>query len=179
MESELTNMEEMTTAFLSYASMERQGVNLRLEKTDINQFIDTFCQGFQSLALQHQIQLNNQLLEQNTHLVIDQHWFYRALQNLVSNALQYANQQVKISLSIKSQSLVILIEDDGKGLDPKKFDVVFDPFVKLDVDRSREQGHFGLGLAICAKVIDWHKGKISAQNSASLGGAQFTIRLPM
>lgn len=178
MEAELTRMEDMTTAFLAYASMERQGVNLRMQKVNINQFIENVSQHFQSLATQHQITLSAQLLTQAIQIDMDQHWLHRAIQNLVSNAVQYANSQVLISVIREGKSVIIKVEDDGKGIDENKLDVVFDPFVKLDVDRSREQGHFGLGLAICAKVVDWHNGSIRAQKSTMLGGAAFIINLP-
>ncbi len=178
-ENELTRMEDMTAAFLSYAGMERQGVNLKFETVAINQFIDDFCHDFQSLAQQNNITLHCQLLPSSTMINLDCHWFYRALQNLVSNAVQYANHQVKITLLHQANKLLIRVEDDGKGIDKDNLSVVFDPFVKLDIDRSREQGHFGLGLAICQKVIDWHKGTITAGNSAQYSGACFSITLPL
>ncbi len=178
MEAELTRMEEMTAAFLSYAGMERQGVNLKLEVVNINEFIKVFCQDFQALAQQHQVTLSCELLPQDQHYRLDAHWFYRALQNLISNAIQYANSQVQIKLAQTSKTIEISIEDDGQGIADDKLAVVFDPFVKLDSARSREQGHFGLGLAICQKVIHWHKGKIQATHAKQLSGACFDIILP-
>ncbi|MEW6989239.1 ATP-binding protein [Colwelliaceae bacterium 6441] len=177
-EKELTNMEAMTSAFLSYAGMERQGIHLKLDTVDINQFTSDICQDFQCLAKQHNISLTCQLLEQSLTYPLDCHWFHRALQNLISNAVQYANTQVKINLIASIDHLKFIIEDDGIGLVQNKLDVIFDPFVKLDTNRSREQGHFGLGLAICQKVVHWHKGEISAKNSQQFSGACFTITLP-
>ena len=178
MEAELTNMETMTSAFLDYAGMERQGVNLKLESVQINNFIQGITDELQSLAEQYNITLIFEPLANETYYSLDCHWFQRVLQNLVSNAVQYANSKVVIQLSISTDNINIFVEDDGKGLDQSKLDIIFDPFIKLDVDRSREQGHFGLGLAICQKVIDWHKGSISAKNSLKLSGAQFCISLP-
>lgn len=178
MEAELTNMETMTSAFLSYAGMERQGVNLKLETVNINQFINDICHDFQALAEQYNISLSCQLLDQSINYKLDCHWFQRALQNLISNAVQYAESKVVLTLSLTHNQIEIIIEDDGKGLAKNKLDVIFDPFVKLDTDRSREDGHFGLGLAICQKVIHWHKGEILAKNSTNLSGASFIITLP-
>lgn len=178
MEAELTNMEAMTSAFLSYAGMERQGINLRFETVDINSFITGIDHDFQSLAEQYNVTLTCQLLEQSINYSLDTHWIHQALQNLISNAVQYAKTTVALSIAVSSKTLIIMVEDDGDGLEKNKFDVIFDPFVKLDSARSREQGHFGLGLAICQKVIHWHKGIITAENSTNLSGACFTIKLP-
>lgn len=178
MEEELTRMEDMTSAFLAYAGMERQGVNLELTTTDINQFVNAICQDFQGLAQQHNICLSTQNLSKTIHYPLDNHWMHRALQNLISNAVQYANSQVILSVKQSQEYLEFYIEDDGKGIDTDKREVIFEPFIKLDADRSREQGHFGLGLAITAKVIDWHQGKITAIRASNLSGACFSIKLP-
>ena len=97
MEAELTRMEDMTSAFLSYASMERQGINLRLEKVELNRFVGNLCQSLSKFGgMQHDVSyLNSELLEtRSVRINIDQHWFHRALQNLISNAVQYANFDV-------------------------------------------------------------------------------------
>ena len=168
METELTRMEDMTTAFLEYAGMERQGFRLKRETIEINELLTTICSDFQSLAEQHQVNLiyvpSLEITKQALKLSLDAHWCYRAIQNLVSNAVQYAENQVSISASRQGNQLRILVEDDGKGIPEESIDSIFDPFVKLDVDRSRELGHFGLGLAITAKVVHWHNGTISAKN---------------
>jgi signal transduction histidine kinase len=168
METELTRMEDMTAAFLEYAGMERQGFRLKRESIDINEFLQKINNDFQSLAEQHKVELTYQasteFTKQSIHLSLDFHWCYRAIQNLLGNAVQYAQNQVAISAYRQHDQLIITVKDDGKGIPEESIDSIFDPFVKLDVDRSRELGHFGLGLAITAKIIHWHNGDIYAKN---------------
>ena len=182
MEAELTNMEKMTSTFLSYAGMERHGVNLKLEPINLNSFLQDVCHDLKPLAQQHDITLTFSPIEQVLIAKIDCYWFQRAIDNLISNATQYARKHVSLSLRSLNQHIEIIVEDDGKGIAIDKLEVIFDPFVKLEEDRSREQGHFGLGLAICHKVISWHKGTIVAKNgtkqNGNLGGARFIISLP-
>ncbi|WP_286271511.1 sensor histidine kinase [Thalassotalea hakodatensis] len=178
MELELSRMEDMTAAFLSYASMERQGVHLNITKIEINQFINNLWQDFTSLALQHNISFEYRELANNEYISGDLYWLNRALQNLITNAIHYANSRVIIRTQISHKNIKIIIEDDGKGIEQEQLTVIFDPFVKLDSNRSREQGHFGLGLAICHKVVDWHHGQISASRSTLLKGAKFILSLP-
>jgi signal transduction histidine kinase len=169
MEAELTRMEDMTTAFLEYAGMERQGFRLKRELININDFLNTINSDFQSLAEQHKIELKYQAsaecVKQPVSLPLDFHWCYRAIQNLLGNAVQYAQSQVIITSYQKNNRLYITVEDDGKGIPAESIESIFDPFVKLDADRSRELGHFGLGLAISAKVVHWHNGSIHAKNN--------------
>jgi signal transduction histidine kinase len=97
---------------------------------------------------------------------------------LVSNAIQHADSKVILSIEINNQAFSIAVEDDGKGIPKDKRDVIFSPFIKLDSSRSREQGHFGLGLAISAKVMDWHQGRINADAGIILPGARFSLLFP-
>ena len=178
MESELTRMEEMTTAFLEYAGMERQGFHLKTELINVNHLIELVANDCQSLAEQYNIKLTCQLSTDKSHYALDFHWCYRATLNLVSNAIQHAETQVTLSVRKINQALSIEVEDDGKGIPQDKRDVIFSPFIKLDSTRSREQGHFGLGLAISAKVMAWHQGSIKADASNDLSGARFSLLFP-
>ncbi len=177
MDNELTSMEEMTSVFLDYASMERQALNLKKQSTNVSALITSAINDCQVLAEQRNISvsLNN---SNNLNYSLDYHWCYRALVNLISNAIGYANTQVLLTIKHTNTHIHIMVEDDGKGINEDKLAIIFTPFVKLDADRSREQGHFGLGLAICNKVMDWHQGTIKASNSGKLTGACFTLSFP-
>jgi len=76
-----------------------------------------------------------------------------------------------------------MVEDDGPGFDAVADAVadagavnkIFEPFVKGD---GRGGNHFGLGLAVCNRVVQQHNGSIEADNSSSLGGARMIVTLP-
>jgi len=178
MENELTRMEDMTTAFLDYAGMERQSFHLNTELIDINNLIELVTSDCQSLSEQHNIKLTCQLLPIEKFYALDFHWCYRATLNLVSNAIQHADSQVNLSIEASNQGFSIAVEDDGKGVPKDKREEIFSPFIKLDSTRAREQGHFGLGLAISAKVMDWHNGRIAVSAGTHLSGARFSLIFP-
>lgn len=179
MESELTRMEDMTSAFLEYAGMERKSFNLKKELVDVNDFLKNISEELQLLAQQHNIELIYHPLSKPIIALIDEYWCQRAIQNLVGNAVQYATKRIHISLESTAHFITINVEDDGKGIPENKLNIIFAPFVKLEANRSREDGHFGLGLAICAKIMDWHQGKITASNSKQYGGARFNLLFPL
>jgi len=179
MDDELTRMEEMTAAFLEYASLERHGFHLQLEPIDLNALAESVGNDCQQLAQQHNIRLSYRLTDMEQKSRLDFHWSYRAIQNLIGNAVQHATSEVRLTLVPANQHVKLLVEDDGKGIPADKLEQIFEPFVKLDVNRSREQGHFGLGLAITAKVMSWHKAKVTVIQSQSLGGACFILTFPL
>ena len=179
MDSEVTRMEEMTNAFLEYAGMERQLGSVRLQSLDLVQWLDTLCNDLSHLANQQQVNLTFECDEAAVLCDVDSQWLYRAVQNLISNGIDYAEQQVICLLTRDESAIYIDIDDDGEGIAKEQQQAIFDPFVRLDSERSRESGHFGLGLAITAKIMDWHHGAVSARNDSSLGGARLRLQLPV
>ncbi len=101
----------------------------------------------------------------------------RACQNLITNALRYAKHNIAISAGLTAQTLEICVEDDGKGIAPEYWQSLFEPFSRVERSRDKNQGGYGLGLAIVQKACDWHQGKCTISHS-NLGGACFTISIP-
>ena len=73
----------------------------------------------------------------------------RALRNLMNNACFYG-ERAQVHLQEDSDSVAVVIEDQGPGIPEDQLDEVFRPFFRLDRSRNRETGGIGLGLAIAA-----------------------------
>jgi signal transduction histidine kinase len=101
-----------------------------------------------------------------------------ALSNLLANALRYARQKVHIEMACDQGWYRLVVEDDGEGIPDAHRASVFHAFTRLDTSRNRETGGFGLGLAIVARIASLHRGRVSADASASLGGARFALEWP-
>lgn len=95
-----------------------------------------------------------------------------ALNNIIKNAIEAANSYVLITVKNQKPSIIIDIEDDGSGIDDNLVDRVFEPFFT-----TKKKGT-GLGLAISNRIISNFGGKITYSRSP-IGGAKFTIRLPL
>ena len=95
----------------------------------------------------------------------------RAVDNLISNAIRYAASEITLSCKRQGNSVQIRVADDGKGIAPEAIPHVFERFYK------GADGNNGIGLAIVKSIVEQHKGRITAENSAN-GGAVFTITLP-
>ena len=101
-------------------------------------------------------------------------------QNLIGNALKYHREGVYPVIKIKScqmenQHWKITVEDNGLGFDEKHKNKIFSPFHRLH-GRSTYEGT-GMGLAICKKIVDRHRGTITAQSTPEKGST-FIIILP-
>jgi len=177
MDAEISRMEEMTSAFLEYAALERKGLHISKIEVDFGELLSKLVNDFSSLAEQYNVRV--QLEEQDVaKILVDPHWCYLAMQNILVNALRFAETRVVINCKMTDKWVSISIDDDGPGLADTDVDKIFRPFVKLDTDSNREEGHFGLGLATTVKVMEWHKGEIRARASTILSGLSCQLRFP-
>jgi signal transduction histidine kinase len=98
----------------------------------------------------------------------------RALVNLLRNARAHALTTVLVSLREESGRTVLAVDDDGAGVPASERERLFEPFTRLDDSRARDSGGFGLGLAIVRQVARWHGGEAAITDSP-LGGARVSI----
>jgi len=102
---------------------------------------------------------------------------FTAIKNIVSNACKYSNNHLaKVRLSVRQKQIVILVEDEGKGIRETELKDIFQPFYRAD--NSRNIAGFGLGLSLASRFIKLHKGEIAVQSKLNEGTA-FTISLPI
>jgi signal transduction histidine kinase len=71
----------------------------------------------------------------------------RVVSNLVDNAPRYAASVVELSVRQDGQQVVVSVSDDGPGIPAADRERIWEPFARLDDDRSRSSGRSGLGLA--------------------------------
>ncbi len=102
---------------------------------------------------------------------------HRLVTNLLANAVRHATSLVAVGVSEHADSVVLVVDDDGTGIDPSDRTAIFERFVRLDEARTRDRGGSGLGLAISAEIAAAHQATIEVGDSA-LGGAHFSVTFP-
>ena len=102
----------------------------------------------------------------------------RALGNLVLNALAYGGRARVLLTAPFAGQIRLAIEDDGPGIPPDKLELLFQPFRRGEVSRSRETGGVGLGLTIARNILRAHGGDVTLHNRPQ-GGLQALVVLPV
>ena len=101
----------------------------------------------------------------------------RFLNNIIDNALKYANK-IEIKLIKENRNLLIIIDDDGSGIPEKEYENVFKPFYKIDKGRTESKSSVGLGLSIASDIMKSHGGNI-VLNKSKMNGLSVKISLPV
>lgn len=105
---------------------------------------------------------------------------YRAVYNLVENAIKYNRPHGSVSVSVKQENgqAMVLVTDTGIGISPENQKKIFDPFFRVDKSRSRAMGGAGLGLALVDSIAREHGGSVKVLESNEKGSI-IALMLPV
>jgi signal transduction histidine kinase len=113
-------------------------------------------------------------------VVADKNQLQTVLTNLVKNAVEAMENvepgkaRLRASIRGESDAVEIALDDSGPGIADEIAERLFTPYVTTKGSRGT-----GLGLALAHRIVAEHGGSIEAGRSPALGGARFTLRLPL
>ncbi len=173
LERDLGELDALVGELLRYAELEG-GAALHLEPLDLAALLE----GFAEEARRVRPGIDVEFVSTGPAVQsLDRRHVARSLSNLVTNAARYATARVGLTLSVGDGDLVVCVDDDGPGVPLADRERIFEPFVRLDGARSRDQGGIGLGLALARRAVEAHGGTLTVSDSP-MGGARFRWALP-
>ncbi len=182
-----SRMSDLIHSLLDYSSA-TQGI--RYEMVDLNAILLDILSDFELLIAQKKAEFSVGTLPTIKAVPLQMNQLFY---NLIGNALKFtkrntiptitittndvsAEQKNDWQLQPHSDYVEIVVKDNGIGFDQNYADKIFTIFQRLN-DRS-EFGGYGIGLALCKKLVDAHKGRIFAEGKLN-SGATFKIILPV
>lgn len=146
-----------------------------LSPLSLCKLLDTVIEPYKS---QKEVTINLSLPENDVIIMGEELYLKEAVNNLVRNAIEaFGNYSIEqkaldISCSVNKAWAVIIIKDNGPGIPEKNLVSIFEPFFSTKPLTT----NWGIGLALCKRIILMHKGKLEADSSHQ--GTTFTIALP-
>ncbi len=171
---DLQDLNTLIDEIMVYATLEQGEPEMQMEYFDVSEMIKTIES--EEYRADRRVQVSQQVLT-NTTVYADRYYLKRALKNLFSNALRYAESEVSFVYMQNEGQYCIAVRDDGPGIPADQGRQVLKPFSKLDSSRSETSGNYGLGLSIADQIMSWHKGRVMI-NSNKDGGADFVLTWP-
>lgn len=107
----------------------------------------------------------------NAEIIGNDTLIYRAIYNLIENAIKYNRDGGKVIIAIEAQEnlAVVRISDTGSGIEKSEWEHIFEPFFRIDKSRSRSMGGAGLGLALVREIAKEHSGNAKVVKSSTEG----------
>lgn len=105
--------------------------------------------------------------------------FKQVLRNLLINAIKYSGNSSEIIISWEENSsfVILKVKDNGPGISKQHQDRIFERFYRVDKGRTRDQGGFGLGLALVKHHMLNHGGRVQLVSEGSKG-SEFICEFP-
>lgn len=156
---------------MKLAQIDAHSINFNKEKINCNKLIQKVIKPFEIYIDLKDIQLEYECLKE-TILYGDEQWILEALSNVIKNCLEHLSVGGILKIVINDNPLYseIIIQDNGKGINPKDLPHLFERFYK---GQNSHKNSVGIGLALSRKIVENQNGTIIAENSYP--GAKFII----
>ncbi len=172
---------DLINQILDFSSIQAGKFILLPETCSLDHICQASMQLVNVLALKKEQNISFVSLPKNITLQADQLRLRQVIVNLLSNAIKFTPAGGSIELRVTAQpdshQVLILVSDSGIGIKEEDLHHLFEPFVQVDMSRSRKYKGTGLGLAIVKQIVELHAGSVSV--SSDFGhGSRFTVSLP-
>jgi signal transduction histidine kinase len=180
LQDDVRRLESIVAQLLDGARFDQEGTALTRTRCDLGELIEGAIADARIPANQMELELPKPAPQAS----VDARWLKVVVRNLIDNALKHAAttgrppRPVRVALTSDDGHAQIVVQDHGRGIAEADVGRVFDPFFQVDEARTGGGAGVGLGLSLCKKIVQAHRGTITLQ-SALGQGTTVTVRLPL
>ncbi len=158
-EDEADRLTELIENLLDASRLQAGEFSLNLAEIRMDKLAQEMAERFQTQTEHHRIIV--QFPDEFPVIVGDENRLEQVFYNLLSNAVKYSPDGGEISISgqIRSEQIIICIQDQGLGISQEDVPHIFDRFFRADEAAKNTQGA-GLGLYLSRAIIEAHNGRI-------------------
>lgn len=177
-QAEAVRMKKLVDDLLFLAKSDAVSTPVPHTKLDFSDLIWSSVLPFESVAFEQGVRLDSDI-PANVEVLGDAGQLRQVAVILLDNACKYAGEKGKVFVQLESaqDKIRLKVNNTGEPIAPDKLKHVFERFYRADASRAREEGGYGLGLAIAQSIIEAHRGSIIAQSDAK-DGTTFIVTLP-
>lgn len=159
LEGELEKLRVFTHLLLKLSKVNSDTIDYKMEPLSMMEILDDILNN-----LNRDGRVKVKIEGQDFKLLGDEVWLYEGILNIVKNSLEHTKDQVLIGLESNPIYSSLTVSDNGKGLDPKLLNKIFQRFYRGETSLPG----YGIGLNLSKSIIERHNGKIEAFNDQGL-----------
>jgi len=162
------------------SKIEAGTLEFHTEEVQMIDIIKNSIKDLSSLAKEKHIALIGKYPTKLPLIKADKGRLAQVMTNLIKNAIKFTPEKGKITVGAKKSrnNIVVSVKDTGIGISKENLGKVFDKFFQVDTGITRKYGGAGLGLTICKRIIEKHRGKIWSESTLGKG-SKFIFTLPI
>jgi signal transduction histidine kinase len=173
-----THLLSLINDVLDLSKIEAGRMELELTDFDLPTAVDNALMLVRERAGRRSIALHSAVDSQLGQIRADERKIRQVLLNLLSNAIKFTPEggRIEVAAVPKDGAVEVSVSDTGVGIAPKDQDAVFEEFRQVGTAEKKAEGT-GLGLTLCRKFIELHRGKIWVKSELG-AGSTFTFTIP-
>jgi PAS domain S-box-containing protein len=174
---QVKKMGSMINGFLNVSRLESGKLQIKKERFELTQLIETIIEETALTATTHTI---TQLYCEPIDVWADNDKVGNVITNLLSNAIKYSpmGKAIEVKCEVIGSMTKVSVSDEGMGIKPADVTKLFDRFYRVDNKDTRYISGFGIGLYLCAEIIKSHGGQIMVESQPDVGST-FSFTLPL
>ncbi len=181
MRQDVVRLETMIENILDAGRFERHAYQIKRERVNLSQLLASAVVALETIpaAVPRSVETD---IEPDLYIQGDPVALRRAINAVLENALKYHNGHhvvVNVGLRARGDRALLMIADNGVGLEKADCKAVFERFYRVGDGLTRTTGGSGLGLYLCREMIRLHRGDVTAHSAGRGRGAEFTFSLPL
>ena len=177
---DVRQMNKLTQTLLEFAKASGSRGGLELKPVRIDEVLLRLPSEMAKINEKYSVSLSFDELppdEENLLIYGNEELLFMATKNIVLNACKYSeDHHAKINLAVKTDQIIVSIEDKGMGIPKSDLDNIFQPFFRINDERPTDG--FGLGLSLASRIIKLHNGQIQVHSEVQKG-TLFVIYFPI
>jgi len=176
-ERQVSKMKKLVNGFLNAAYLESGKISVCKTTIKMDHLIGEIVEETRCMLTKQFI-----ILDCVSPLVVnaDREKIACVLSNLLCNAAKYSGKGncIYVKCFRSATDVIVRIKDEGIGIKPENLEKVFERYFRADHDHTKKVEGFGIGLYLCASIVEQHGGRIWAESDAS-NGSTFYFSLPL
>lgn len=174
---QVKKMETMISGFLNVSRLESGKMQIDKSSFNLKELLEETIKEIELTLSTHRIKL----LPCDAVLIrADHDKISLVVSNLLSNAIKYSpkGEKVEVSCEIQGDSVQVSVKDEGFGIQPADMQKLFERYYRVETSDTKHISGFGIGLYLCAHIIERHEGRIWVESTEG-EGSTFFFSLPL
>jgi two-component system, OmpR family, sensor histidine kinase BaeS len=175
---EVLRLSRMISDLDQLVTMETKPYLLEKDVISMNALIKDVLKTYHLESKQKQVEFiaGNQEIQ----VIADRDKLFQVVSNLFLNAIKYTNENGKIEILVEKtkEKVLVIMKDDGIGIEEVDCSFIFESLYRTDRSRSRDTGGSGIGLSVAKAIVLAHGGDISVKSKVG-EGSEFVFWIPV
>jgi two-component system sensor histidine kinase CiaH len=176
--SEVERMTKLTNDLLYLTQIDYSDIKMIFSHFNLSEAVENVILTMEAVIFENNISLQYDV-EPDLNTYGNSEQIKQVVMILLDNALKYTDDKGSVNVTLKKyqNSILFSVVNTSKGIPEEYTDKIFDRFYRIDKSRSRNNGGYGLGLAIAKAIVEQHKGKIYVKSVVD-ESTTFSVELP-